>query len=70
MSDNFLLCSQGVGSDSRIGTRFLYSGPGYGGSCFPKDVSALVHTGRDNDVEIDLAVATDRGEFLLWQRFI
>jgi len=50
----------GVGSDARIGTRFLYAGPGYGGSCFPKDVSALVHTGRDNDVEIDLAVATDR----------
>ena len=50
----------GVGSDVRIGSRFLYAGPGYGGSCFPKDVSALVHTGRDNDVEIDLAVATDR----------
>jgi len=50
----------GVGSDARIGTRFLYAGPGYGGSCFPKDVTALVHTGRDNDVEIDLAVATDR----------
>jgi len=50
----------GVGSDQRIGSRFLYSGPGYGGSCFPKDVSALVHTGRENDVEIELAVATDR----------
>ena len=50
----------GVGSDQRIGSRFLYSGPGYGGSCFPKDVSALVHTGREHDVEIELAVATDR----------
>ncbi|KAL7540863.1 hypothetical protein ACHAXR_010445 [Thalassiosira sp. AJA248-18] len=50
----------GVGSDQRIGTRFLYAGPGYGGSCFPKDVSALVHTGREHDVEIELAVATDR----------
>ena len=50
----------GVGSDQRIGGKFLYSGPGYGGSCFPKDVNALVHVGRDNDVEIELAVATDR----------
>mmetsp|Transcript_19511 Transcript_19511/g.35879 ORF Transcript_19511/g.35879 Transcript_19511/m.35879 type:complete len:304 (+) Transcript_19511:96-1007(+) len=50
----------GVGSDERIGSKFLYSGPGYGGSCFPKDVSALVHTGREHDVEIELAVATDR----------
>ncbi|KAL7465669.1 hypothetical protein ACHAXS_005987 [Conticribra weissflogii] len=51
---------RGVGRDDRIGSKFLYSGPGYGGSCFPKDVSALVHTGRENDVEIELAVATDR----------
>ena len=50
----------GVGKDDRIGSKFLYSGPGYGGSCFPKDVSALVHTGRENDVEIELAVSTDR----------
>ena len=50
----------GVGTDQRIGKKFLYAGPGYGGSCFPKDVSALIHTGRENDVEIELAVATDR----------
>ncbi len=51
---------EAVGSDSRIGTKFLYAGPGYGGSCFPKDVSALVHTGRQHGLEIELAAATDR----------
>lgn len=50
----------GVGSDVRIGPKFLYAGPGYGGSCFPKDVSALVHTAREHGLELDLAVATDQ----------
>jgi UDPglucose 6-dehydrogenase len=49
---------QGVGSDSRIGKRFLYAGPGYGGSCFPKDVQALLHLGRANGVPMRLAEAT------------
>ena len=50
----------GVGSDMRIGPKFLYAGPGYGGSCFPKDVQALVQTGREHGVELDLAVSTHR----------
>jgi UDPglucose 6-dehydrogenase len=50
----------GVGSDDRIGPKFLYAGPGYGGSCFPKDVKALVHTGRDHGLELELAATTDR----------
>ena len=50
----------GVGSDQRIGPKFLYAGPGYGGSCFPKDVQALIHTGREHGIELDLAVSTHR----------
>jgi len=45
---NVDLVRKGIGSDSRIGPAFLFPGPGYGGSCFPKDVKALVKTARDN----------------------
>ena len=49
----------GVGSDSRIGPKFLYAGPGYGGSCFPKDVLALVHVAREHGMPLELAQATE-----------
>ena len=51
---------KGIGSDARIGSRFLFAGLGYGGSCFPKDVKALVHTGREHGLELELAATTDR----------
>jgi UDPglucose 6-dehydrogenase len=49
----------GIGTDSRIGMPFLFPGIGYGGSCFPKDVQALIRTARDNDVELKVAVAVE-----------
>ncbi len=51
---------QGMGSDPRIGWHFLYSGCGYGGSCFPKDVKALVSTGLDNHFEMNLLSAVEK----------
>ncbi len=50
----------GVGSDQRIGPKFLYAGPGYGGSCFPKDVKALTNTGHEHGLVLELPTATDR----------
>ena len=51
---------EGIGTDSRIGSKFLYAGCGYGGSCFPKDVKALVHTGMDNDYHMEVIEAVER----------
>jgi UDPglucose 6-dehydrogenase len=52
--------SRGIGFDSRIGTRFLQAGVGYGGSCFPKDVRALIATLRAHGCEADLFEAVHR----------
>jgi UDPglucose 6-dehydrogenase len=49
----------GIGSDPRIGNRFIYPGIGYGGSCFPKDVKALIHTAEDYKYEMRILKAVD-----------
>jgi UDPglucose 6-dehydrogenase len=49
----------GIGSDPRIGYHFLYPGAGYGGSCFPKDVMALLRTGDEHGVELKVVKAVD-----------
>ena len=51
---------QGIGSDSRIGYHFLYAGTGYGGSCFPKDIRAISHTGREHGMELKVVRAVEQ----------
>ena len=51
---------KGIGTDTRIGSKFLYAGCGYGGSCFPKDVKALVHTGLENNYHLEVIEAVER----------
>ncbi len=54
------LVRQGIGSDARIGTKFLYPGCGYGGSCFPKDVKALARTAQEHGYTMEVVEAVDR----------
>ena len=49
-----------IGKDRRIGDKFLHPGPGYGGSCFPKDVSALIRTGRENKAPLSIIEQVER----------
>lgn len=53
------LVRKGIGTDSRIGNKFIYPGIGYGGSCFPKDVKALISTGEENDYPLEILKAVE-----------
>ena len=54
------LVRKGMGTDNRIGKRFLFSGIGYGGSCFPKDVNALIKTSVDKGSEMSILTVVDK----------
>ncbi len=66
------LVRKGIGSDRRIGPAFLFPGPGYGGSCFPKDVKALIRTGQDCGVSLDVLesveAANERQKRVLYEK--
>ena len=51
---------KGIGSDSRIGSKFIYPGTGYGGSCFPKDIKAIIRTAKDNGYELNVIGAVEK----------
>ena len=51
---------KGIGSDSRIGSKFIYPGTGYGGSCFPKDVKAIIRTAKDHGYELNVIEAVEK----------
>ncbi len=70
MNEIALLCDEvgadvnavrkGIGADERIGSRFLYAGCGYGGSCFPKDVKALIKTAEENHCQMQILEAVEQ----------
>jgi UDPglucose 6-dehydrogenase len=59
-----------IGMDKRIGSKFLHAGPGYGGSCFPKDVKAIIHTADLHGYDFKLAKAIVEVNTLQWQGVI
>ncbi|EJN8264309.1 UDP-glucose/GDP-mannose dehydrogenase family protein [Campylobacter jejuni] len=58
---DILEVAKGMGLDTRIGNRFLNPGPGYGGSCFPKDTSAMAFMGKQNNIDLTLINAAIKG---------
>ena len=65
---------KGIGADTRIGQKFLYAGCGYGGSCFPKDVKALIKTAEQNGYEMQVLKAVEsvneRQKSVLFRKFV
>jgi len=59
MGANVDMVRKGIGSDPRIGNKFIYPGTGYGGSCFPKDVKALIRTANENNYNMELLQAVE-----------
>ncbi|MBM4104568.1 MAG: UDP-glucose/GDP-mannose dehydrogenase family protein [Planctomycetes bacterium] len=59
----------GIGSDSRIGSAFLFPGVGYGGSCFPKDVRALIYMGNQTGVPMTIAQSVQQVNLIQQERF-
>lgn len=59
----------GIGSDSRIGSAFLFAGLGYGGSCFPKDVRALIHMGAQQNCPMTIPLAVQQANYAQQERF-
>ncbi len=61
---------KGIGTDTRIGKRFLFAGVGYGGSCFPKDVKALYHTAKENKYDFKILHSVMEVNDLQRERFV
>jgi UDPglucose 6-dehydrogenase len=61
---------RGIGSDFRIGPHFIFAGVGYGGSCFPKDVKALIKAGRDQDEVLEILEAVEKTNHVQRENFL
>ena len=64
------LVREGIGSDSRIGNAFLFPGVGYGGSCFPKDIRALIHIGDSEDCPMRIVKSVQDANLRQQERFV
>jgi len=62
--------ARAIGLDGRIGAKFLHPGPGFGGSCFPKDLKALIHMGRQMDSGLKVIGAADEVNESQWRRMV
>jgi UDPglucose 6-dehydrogenase len=67
---NVQMVAKGMGLDHRIGAKFLHAGPGFGGSCFPKDLAALIQTGERNGYPMQIASAASRVNDVQRERMI